>query len=106
MMPGLLAKPETLRDRNRRQTLQRIDAAELTHEFERQGVRIRPIFQPRLHAEVMYWDDDALAVSSQNWLSANSSQASPRKEIGVFVELNKIADTFLRRFEHARSKLS
>lgn len=83
-----------------------VDAAELTREFERQGVRIRPIFQPRLHAKVLCWDDDALAVSSQNWLSASSSQASPRKEIGIFIELNKIADTFLRRFEHARSQFS
>jgi hypothetical protein len=79
------------------------NAAELSLEFERQGVHIRPIFQPRLHAKVLCWDDDALAVSSQNWLSATSSQASPRREIGVFVELNKIADTFIRRFEHARS---
>lgn len=83
-----------------------VDAAELTREFEKQGVRIRPIFQPRLHAKVLCWDDDALAVSSQNWLSASSSQAAPRREIGVFVELNKIADTFLRRFEHARSQFS
>ncbi|WP_375414151.1 phospholipase D-like domain-containing protein [uncultured Bradyrhizobium sp.] len=80
------------------------DAAELTREFERQGVRIRPIFQPRLHAKALCWDDDALAISSQNWLSASSSQAYPRREIGVFVELNKIADTFVRRLEHARSQ--
>jgi phosphatidylserine/phosphatidylglycerophosphate/cardiolipin synthase-like enzyme len=83
-----------------------VDAAELTREFERQGVHIRPIFQPRLHAKVLCWDDNVLAVSSQNWLSASSSQASPRKEIGVVVELNKIADTFIRRFEHARSQFS
>jgi hypothetical protein len=41
-----------------------VDAAELTREFERQ-VSIRPILQPRLHAKVLCWDDDALAVSSQ-----------------------------------------
>lgn len=82
------------------------DAAQLTREFEKQGVRIRPIFQPRLHAKVLCWDDDALAVSSQNWLSASSSQSSPRREIGVFVELNKVADTFMRRFEHAKSQFS
>jgi phosphatidylserine/phosphatidylglycerophosphate/cardiolipin synthase-like enzyme len=81
-----------------------INAADLTLEFERQGVHIRPIFQPRLHAKTLCWDDDALAVTSQNWLSASSSQNNARREIGIFIELNKIADTFIRRFEHARSQ--
>ena len=83
-----------------------VNAAELSLEFQRQGVHIRPIFQPRLHAKVLCWDDDALAVSSQNWLSATSSQANLRREIGMFVELNKIADTFMRRFEHAQSQFT
>lgn len=81
-----------------------VDAAELTREFQKQGVHIRPVFQPRLHAKVLCWDDDSIAVSSQNWLSATSSQSSPRREIGIFIQQNKIADTFLRRFDYAKSQ--
>ena len=80
-----------------------VDAANLAMEFKREGVNIQPIFQPRLHAKTLAWDDDALAVSSQNWLSASSSN-DVRREIGIFIESNKIADTFIRRFEHARSQ--
>ena len=48
--------------------------------------------QPRLHAKVLAWDNDNLAVTSQNWLSADPSDAARRSEIGVFVESNRIAD--------------
>ena len=80
-----------------------VDAAGLTAEFARKGVDIRPVHRPRLHSKTLAWDDDALAVTSQNWLSADPSEGALRREIGVFVELNKIADTFIRRFEHAKS---
>jgi phosphatidylserine/phosphatidylglycerophosphate/cardiolipin synthase-like enzyme len=79
-----------------------IDAAGLTTEFARKGVDIRPVHRPRLHSKTLAWDDNALAVTSQNWLSADPSETALRREIGVFVELNKIADTFIRRFEHAK----
>ena len=47
-----------------------VDAAGLTMELARQGIGIKPIHQPRLHAKVLAWDNDNLAVTSQNWLSA------------------------------------
>lgn len=77
-----------------------LDAAALTSELNRSGVTPRPIHNPRLHAKVLGWDDDALVVSSQNWLSADPSDTAYLKEIGIYVEQNKIADTFVRRFEH------
>jgi cardiolipin synthase A/B len=79
-----------------------VDAAGLAIEFARQGVGIKPTYQPRLHAKVLAWDDDSLAVTSQNWLSADPAEGALRGEIGVFVESNKIADFLIRRFEHAR----
>lgn len=79
------------------------DAAELSIEMKRAGVDIRPVHRPRLHAKVLAWDDDALAVTSLNWLSADPSETSLRSEIGVFVEMNKLADSFVRRFEHAKA---
>jgi cardiolipin synthase len=77
------------------------DASGLALEMKRNGVDIRPVHEPRLHAKVLAWDDDALAVTSLNWLSADPSETTIRNEIGVLVEKNKLADTFVRRFEHA-----
>lgn len=80
-----------------------VDAAGLAAEFARHGVAITPIHRPRLHAKVLAWDDDALAVTSQNWLSADPVEGALRREIGVFIESNKVADYFLRRFEQLRA---
>lgn len=80
-----------------------VDAAGLAREFARQGVAITPIYHPRLHAKILAWDDDAIAVTSQNWLSADPAEGADRREIGILVESNKIADYLIRRFEHARA---
>jgi cardiolipin synthase A/B len=81
-----------------------VDAADLAIELARQGVGIKPTYQPRLHAKVLAWDDDSLAVTSQNWLSEDPAEGALRREIGVFVESNKVADFLIRRFEHARQR--
>lgn len=80
-----------------------LDTAAQTRELARMGVTQRPVLRPRLHAKVLAWDDDALAVTSQNWLSADPADSAYRREIGIFVEQNKLADTFMRKFELARS---
>jgi hypothetical protein len=79
------------------------DAAALALEIKEGGVDVRPIHRPRLHAKVLAWDDDALAVTSLNWLSKDPSESALRDEIGIFVEMNKIADNFVRRFEQAKA---
>lgn len=75
--------------------------ADLVRTFAKAGLEVKPIHKPRLHAKVLGWDDDNLAVSSLNWLSADPSEATPNREIGVLVTAPKIADNFLRRFETA-----
>mgnify|MGYP000132542547 CR=1 FL=1 len=80
-----------------------LDAATLTSELSQSGVTPRPIHNPRLHAKVLAWDDNALAVTSQNWLSADPSDTAHLREIGIFVEQNKVADTFVRRFQNTCS---
>lgn len=80
-----------------------IDAADLTMQLAKQGVGFRPVQQPRLHAKVLAWDNDCLAVTSQNWLSADPSETARRSEIGVFVESNRIAEHFIQRLDHARA---
>jgi cardiolipin synthase len=78
------------------------ESANLIREFRQDGVVIRPVHKPRLHAKVLGWDDDFLAVSSFNWLSADPPPSSGHREIGVFINAPRIADNFLVRFENAR----
>ena len=78
-------------------------SADLTREFAKEGLVIRPVHQPRLHAKVLGWDDDALAVSSLNWLSADPADAAPYREIGVLIEAPKVVDNFIRVFELTRT---
>jgi hypothetical protein len=74
---------------------------DLIREFAKEGVTIRPVHRPRLHAKVLGWDDDVLAISSLNWLSADPSERAPFSEIGVLVEAPKIAENFFRVFDNA-----
>jgi phosphatidylserine/phosphatidylglycerophosphate/cardiolipin synthase-like enzyme len=75
--------------------------ADLVRTFAKAGLEVKPVHKPRIHAKVLGWDDDSLAVSSLNWLSADPSEAAPNREIGVLVQAPKIADNFVRRFETA-----
>jgi phosphatidylserine/phosphatidylglycerophosphate/cardiolipin synthase-like enzyme len=78
------------------------EGADLTRQFAAEGVTIRPIHQPRLHAKVLGWDDDSLAVTSFNWLSADPPAAAACREIGVLIEAPRIAEHFFRVFDNAR----
>jgi cardiolipin synthase A/B len=80
-----------------------VDGADLIRELSKEGIALKPVYRPRLHAKVLGWDDDSLAISSLNWLSADPSDAAFYREIGVLVEAPRVADGFIRRFEHARA---
>lgn len=75
--------------------------ADLIRTFAKAGLQVKPIHTPRIHAKVLGWDDDNLAISSFNWLSADPSEGAPFREIGILVNAPKIADNFFRRFETA-----
>ncbi len=77
-------------------------AAEITLEAGRDGVVVRPICEPRLHAKVLAWDDDSVVITSQNWLSADPSYSSPLEEVGVYLKCARIADHFINVFLNAR----
>jgi hypothetical protein len=79
-----------------------VGGAEMVREFAAEGMAIQPVHRPRLHAKVLGWDDDAVAVSSFNWLSADPPDSGRYREIGVIIEAPRIADIFLRVFENAR----
>ncbi|WP_444462961.1 phospholipase D-like domain-containing protein [Rhodobacter capsulatus] len=63
------------------------------------GVNVQPIFDPRLHAKVLAWDDDNLVISSQNWLSADPPPDKPLSEMGIFINSKGIAKYFRERFQ-------
>ena len=66
------------------------------------GVALRPVNEPRLHAKLLAWDDDHLVVTSQNWLSADPSDANFRREIGLYIEGTGVARAVIERFEATR----
>lgn len=78
------------------------EAAKLTSEAGMEGVQIRPIVDPRLHAKILAWDDDNLLVTSQNWLSADPGESNMRSEIGIFIQANGVARLAIEDFEACR----
>ena len=74
--------------------------ADLVRTFAKSGLQVKPVRRPRVHAKVLGWDDDHLAVSSLNWLSADPSEVKPFREIGILVNAPKIADNFMTQFQN------
>jgi len=58
-------------------------AAAARWQFEEQGVILRAVQRPRLHAKMLLWDDDEALVTSLNWLSADTMNKNAHGEIGV-----------------------
>ncbi|MEY9365225.1 cardiolipin synthase [Bradyrhizobium yuanmingense] len=77
------------------------DIARMTNEAAKVGVRIRPVYRPRLHAKFLGWDDDVVVITSQNWLSADSTDDNPRQEIGICIRSPGVGRILLERFEAA-----
>lgn len=78
------------------------DAALLTASAAEHGVNVRSIHEPRLHAKVLAWDNDHLLITSQNWLSADPTEANLRREIGVYIHARDASRTLIERFESLR----
>jgi phosphatidylserine/phosphatidylglycerophosphate/cardiolipin synthase-like enzyme len=77
------------------------DIARLTSEAAKVGVRIRPVHRPRLHAKFLTWDDDVAVITSQNWLSADTTDDNPRQEIGICIRSPGVGRSLLERFDAA-----
>ena len=67
------------------------------------GVSVKLIETPRLHAKILAWDNDSVFITSLNWLSAASGDAS-LKEIGIYIESKEAAQTVVADFHRATSK--
>jgi hypothetical protein len=67
------------------------------------GVFVKLIETPRLHAKILAWDDGSVLITSLNWLSAASGDAS-LKEIGIYIESKQAAETVVADFHRARGE--
>jgi cardiolipin synthase len=56
------------------------------------GITLRRIRDPRIHAKVLVWDSDSVVVTSQNWLSADAMETTLATELGLVIECRGIAD--------------
>ena len=79
------------------------NAATATNMASQDGVVVRPILRPRVHAKLLSWDDDSVVVTSQNWLSSDPPENRPLQEIGVFAVAPGLARNMRSRFEAART---
>jgi cardiolipin synthase A/B len=71
----------------------------MTIEAAGAGIRIEPIYQPKVRAKVLAWDNDFVVISSQNWLSADPSESNPRREMGLFIQSAGAARRVIERFQ-------
>ena len=80
-----------------------IAAAGLVRAAGADRIQLRRIFEPRLHAKFLVWDDDDAVITSQNWLSADPPDHSPHSEIGVFLSGVGIGRDIVERTKNALS---
>ncbi len=73
--------------------------AAITSGLDMAGIDLIPQLDPSLHAKLLGWDDDNVVITSQNWLSADPSDANIRREFGVHLYGPGFADV-------VRTKLS
>lgn len=85
---GAIRKPMNSQAANRLA----VDAADI-------GVALNAIHHPRVHAKVVAWDDDAIAISSLNWLSADATELDSLNEIGIEITAPGAAKAFFDNFE-------
>lgn len=76
--------------------------SEIIIEGRQHSVKITPVHEPKLHAKLLAWDDDAVVITSQNWLSADPPDDKPRAEIGVMVRSYGVARQIIDRFNAIR----
>lgn len=77
------------------------DASELILWSQAEGLTLKAVHDPRLHAKILAWDDDSVVISSQNWLSSDGSHYQPLQEIGVYVGGGRAADHVICVFDNA-----
>ncbi|WP_179877555.1 phospholipase D-like domain-containing protein [Rhizobium anhuiense] len=75
---------------------------DLRQRYGESGVKLASVERPRLHAKVLGWDRDDIAITSFNWLSVDPNDQKPLREIGLRIKAGRIAEQFLGDFERAQ----
>jgi len=83
-------------------TLTGTGLSDIIVEGQQNSVKITPVHEPKLHAKFLAWDDDAVVITSQNWLSADPPDDKPRAEIGLVIRSPGIARQMIERFNAIR----
>lgn len=78
------------------------EAAKVTRNAADEGIKIHIVSEPRLHAKLLAWDDDNVLITSQNWLSADPSEANFLREIGIFISSKSVARHVIENFNVMR----
>ena len=73
------------------------DRAAITAGLDMARIEILPQLAPSLHAKLLIWDADDVIVTSQNWLSADPSDANVRREFGIHLHSPGAADLVLTK---------
>lgn len=76
--------------------------AEIIVQGREHSMKIVPVHEPTVHAKLLAWDDDAVVITSQNWLSADPPDDKPRSEIGLSINSPGIARQIIDRFNAIR----
>ncbi|MBY0611313.1 MAG: hypothetical protein K2P80_03940 [Beijerinckiaceae bacterium] len=59
------------------------DRAAITAGLDMTDLDLKSQLTPSLHAKLLGWDADDVVITSQNWLSADPSDANVRRELGI-----------------------
>jgi hypothetical protein len=68
------------------------EGAQMGTKLSNIGLSLTPVNRPGLHAKIIAWDFDNLAITSLNWLSTTEIHEDSLHEIGVLIESKKIGE--------------
>lgn len=68
------------------------DSAAITAGLDMTGLDLQPQLAPSVHAKLLGWDADDVVITSQNWLSADPSDANVRRELGIHLHSPSAAE--------------
>ena len=113
VMPGILVPMAAARERRKLritalygalQNISKQDAERIMRHAADRRITLEPIYEPRVHAKILAWDNNAAVISSQNWLSADPNPSNLAYELGVVIDRKNVAEVLLtkmRRKVHA-----
>jgi cardiolipin synthase len=73
--------------------------SQLEHEARQQNITLRLVRDPRLHAKILAWDEDAIVVTSQNWMSRDPGFSNLISELGVAIDAPGAARHLMKLFD-------